>query len=494
MPILCLHLTRCDEKITGSLRLQGELQKSRDTGSNLNDVNSTLCDVHDTLGGSVPRPSSTAQTNGGPLPYPTTSSFPPRPQAQASNESIQALQQQLNDLASHVGRIRDLEGMLKEQEGVREEVENLRRLMEENGRKEENERELEREHERNGRESPVARMLEREEQEEEDDEDARSIASIDTIVDEQTSATKKKQTNGDVASPLESDETTSEPTSAPSTVSSDELARERLVLQEQNAALTARLDALSAELDEAIQLGRSLQTQHSEAFSTIKVLEEKIASLETAVEEKVELAQGKVMRECEERWKGWKEVFEEGWRREKEGWREEREKLWQVVKDWEERKKNVEVDESGDVESEGSDEEDDDEEGDLGPSSTSQSAANPSSSSSPRSPSPKKRAARRRKRSTIVPNPSNSSSSSSSTNSIPSISRNLTSSLAPENLASDSDSTIGAGETGSTVGEGKVNLTGEGGDSGSRSSGVRGSSRTPVCFPLLFRYLFRDFD
>ncbi|GAA5850677.1 hypothetical protein JCM5353_000542 [Sporobolomyces roseus] len=79
--------------------------QSRDTGSNLNDVKSTLCDVHDTLGGSVPRPSSTAQTNGGPLPYPTTSSLPPRPQAQASNESIQALQQQLNDLASHVGRI-----------------------------------------------------------------------------------------------------------------------------------------------------------------------------------------------------------------------------------------------------------------------------------------------------------------------------------------------------------------------------------------------------
>lgn len=382
--------------------------------------------------------------------------------------------------------------MLKEQEGVREEVENLRRLMEENGRKEENERELEREHERNGRESPVARMLEREEQEEEDDEDARSIASIDTIVDEQTLARKKKQTNGDVASPLESDETTSEPASAPSTVSSDELARERLVLQEQNAALTARLDALSAELDEAIQLGRSLQTQHSEAFSTIKVLEEKIASLETAVEEKVEQAQGKVMRECEERWKGWKEVFEEGWRREKEGWREEREKLWQVVKDWEERKKNVEVDESGDVENEGSDEEDDDDdEGDSGSPSTSQSAVNPSSSSSPRSPSPKKRATRRRKRSTIVPNPSNSSSSSSSTNSIPSISRNLTSSLAPENLASDSDSTIGAGETGSTVGGGKVNLTGEGEDSGSRSSAVRGSSRTPVCFFSSFRSFLR---
>ncbi|GAA5850679.1 hypothetical protein JCM5353_000543 [Sporobolomyces roseus] len=277
---------------------------------------------------------------------------------------------------------------------------------------------------------------------------------------------------------LESDETTSEPTSAPSNISSDELARERLLLQEQNAALTARLDALSAELDEAIQLGRSLQTQHSEAFSTIKVLEEKIASLETAVEEKVEQAQGKVMRECEERWKGWKEVFEEGWRREKEGWREEREKLWQVVKDWEERKKNVEVDESGDVESEGSDEEDDDEEGDSGSPSTSQSAANPSSSSSPRSPSPKKRATRRRKRTTIVPTPSTSSCSSSSTNSIPSISRNRTSSLAPENLASDSDSTIGAGETGSTGGGGKVNLTSEGEDSGSRNSAVRGSSRT----------------
>jgi len=362
--------------------------------------------------------------------------------------------------------------------------------MEENGRKEENERELEREHQRNGRESPVARMLEREQQEEDDDdEDTRSIASIDTIVDSQTSPRKKKQINGDVSLPLDSDATTSEPSaSAPPTVSSDELARERLVLQEQNAALTARLDALSAELDEAIQLGRSLQTQHSEAFSTIKVLEEKIASLETAVEEKVEQAQGKVMRECEERWKGWKEVFEEGWRREKEGWREEREKLWQVVKDWEERKKNVELDEAGDVESDGSDEEDD--EGDSGSLTTTQTPN--ASSSSPRSPSPKKRATRRRKRTTIVPTPSTSSSSSSSTNSIPSISRNLTSSLAPENLASDSDSTIGAGEAGSTVGGGKLGISDQSEDASSRNAGVRGSSsRTPVRFPsFLFRSSF----
>ncbi|GAA5915241.1 uncharacterized protein JCM6883_002371 [Sporobolomyces salmoneus] len=495
-------------------RLQGELQKSRDTGSNLNDVNSTLCDVHDTLGGSAP-PRQQNAVNG-PLPYPTTSSFPPRAQPGASNESIQALQQQLNDLASHVGRIRDLEGMLKEQEGVREEVENLRRLMEENGRREEierereqNEREREREQERNGRESPVARLLEREEreaegEEEEDDNDTRSIASVDTVVEAPQQSEKKKQVNG--GSPLDlDDETTSEPPPPPPATSSDsptstttaptidvdELARERLVLQEQNAALTARLDALSAELDEAIQLGRSLQTQHAETLSTIKLLEDKIGSLETTVDERVEKAQGKIMRECEERWKGWKEVFEEGWKREKEGWREEREKLWEVVKEWEERKKREsEAAESAERDSDGSYEDDDD--NDQGASPSSSTAQSPSASTSP-----KKRSTRRRKRSTIVPTPSashsttqggdsssSSSGSSSSTSSIPTLSKNHANSLAAnDHHASDSDSTIG-GEAGSRL-EGSGKRSSSLNEVGSRSSGLTSSnSRTQPGLPV----------
>ncbi|GAA6024856.1 hypothetical protein JCM11491_005676 [Sporobolomyces phaffii] len=490
-------------------RLQGELQKSRDTGSNLNDVNSTLCDVHDTLGGSVPRP--TAGSTTGPLPYPTTSAFPPRPAAPAQQqhaqpdaataESIQALQQQLNDLASHVGRIRDLEGMLKEQEGVRDEVENLRRLMEENARKND---ESETDGERNGRESPIARMLEREEQleaddDDDDDDDARSIASVDTVVEAPPSEAKQVNGGAPGAVPLAAadDDTTSEPTdlpaaTAPRTVvkpDADELARERLVLAEQNAALTARLDALSAELDDAISLGRSLQSQHSEACATIKLLEDKIASLEGAVEQRVEAAQGKVLRECEERWKGWKEVFEEGWRREKEGWKEEREKLWEVVKDWDDRKKRESAahreDESVGGESDGSEEDDEAEQDEGGPTAAqvaSGAAAAAAAQVAARAASPKKRSTRRRKRSTIVPTPSttesSSSSSMSSTPAAPTLSRHLASSLAQENLASDSDSTIG-GEPGSTVGGGKVPSPGEPSEGSRRSTGLRSSSSQP---------------
>ncbi|GAA6062957.1 hypothetical protein JCM10212_005347 [Sporobolomyces blumeae] len=460
-------------------RLQGELQKSRDTGSNLNDVNSTLCDVHDTLGGAAPR--STATTNG-PLPYPTTSAFPPRPAPGPSNESIQALQQQLNDLASHVGRIRDLEGMLKEQEGVRDEVETLKRLMEENVRKElsraeagerrdlgrEHESDGERERERSGRESPVARMLEKEEDEadEADDDDTRSIASVDTVVERLSPSKKTKQVNGGARAgplPLESDDTTTEPLSnlassdAPAAAEAAELARDRIALQEQNAALTARLDALSAELDEAIQLGRTLQAQHSEAYATIKVLEDKIASLETTVEDKVVAAQSRVMKECEDKWKSWKAVFEEGWNNEKQGWLEERDKLRQVVREWEERKKAEEAD-SGDSD------EDDEENGSA--------AAAGTSSSSTRSTSPKKRSTRRRKRNTIVPNAPLASSSSSSTvaskstGSDASLPRKLTG-LARETLASDSDSTIG----------GNSSTEQGGGTRDGRSSSPSGASR-----------------
>ncbi|GAA5851022.1 hypothetical protein JCM3766R1_007105 [Sporobolomyces carnicolor] len=495
-------------------RLQGELQKSRDTGSNLNDVNSTLCDVHDTLGGAAP-PRQT--TNNGPLPYPTTSSFPPRPAPGASNESIQQLQEQLNDLASHVGRIRDLEGMLKEQEGVRAEVENLRRLMEDNARRDEHERDLR--DQRNGRESPVARLLEREEQrdaaaaekleEEDDEDDTRSVASVDTVVEAPSapsSSPKKKQVNG--GPPLASDETTTEPPtapSAPSTSSStatttaaaaidvDELARERIALQEQNSQLTARLDALSAELDDAIQLGRSLQTQHAETVSTIKLLEAKIAALETKStssvdSDEVAKVQSRVMRECDERWKGWKDVFEEAWNREKEDWRDERQKLWDVVKDWEEQRKKRE----SDVEEVGgggetSSEDDEDE--------ASAIASTTASASSARSNSPKKRSTRRRKRSTIVPSTSlttttpaaregesssSSSSSSSVTKAFPSLSRNLVNSIAArdqqQQLASDSDSTIGA-EAQNRSGEG----AGGGGISGARpgSPGETETTRSP---------------
>ncbi|GAA5931210.1 uncharacterized protein JCM15063_002577 [Sporobolomyces koalae] len=446
-------------------RLQGELQKSRDTGSNLTDVNSTLCDVHDTLGGGTGgAPPPRTMLNGGPMPYPTTSAFPPRPPPGATNESVQQLQQQLNDLATHVGRIRDLESMLKEQEGVREEVENLRRLMlEEHERREEKDRERS-----NGRESPVARMLEREERDDEqhhqqghvedDDDDVASVASVETVVAEESSPPPEPHVNGTPAAPLDPDQhTTSEPHASStlntsSTKGHEEFARERLVLQEQNVALHARLDALSAELDEAIQLGRSLQTQHSEAAATIKLLEHKIATLETTVEARVEAAQSKVMRECEERWKGWRDVFEEGWKREKEGWREEREKLWQVVKEWEDKKKqqqqqqrNVENDDSEDDEDEDADEQERNRENRPAHEGATEAISSlnrsPSSSSSPS----RKRATRRRKRTTIVPTPATPSPASSES-SIPNLSHTLASTLgAHEQLASDSDSTIGGG-------------------------------------------------
>ncbi|KAI5478422.1 cell cycle arrest in response to pheromone-related protein [Pseudohyphozyma bogoriensis] len=324
-------------------RLQGELQKSRDTGSHLGDLNSTLNEVHDHLGGGIPPPPN---FNRG-LNIPP---YQPNASKDVHSQSIAALQSQLNEtqnsLAGHVGKMRDLEGLLAEHETIKHEVGSLRKQMEDA------QRDMEsvmrgRSSKRDGRESPVAALLE----EEEDEDDSRSVASTDTIrlnTKEQLAsiaaaaagmsngASSVNGTSKDVDEEKAHHEAKAKEVEEKK---SEDLAREQQ-LQEQNQKLSARLEALSVELDEATKLGQTLRSQHAEASSTIKALEARIAGLEKAVEGRVAEAEGKVMKEAETRWNGWREAFEESWKKERESWDEEREKLLNVVKEWEERKKS----------------------------------------------------------------------------------------------------------------------------------------------------------
>lgn len=432
--------------------------------------------MHDTLGG------------GPPPPIPPNAGVPPRPgtsaaASEAHAQSIAALQAQLTEtqtsLQSHVGKIRDLEGLLAEHDTIKREVGTLRAQMEEaqlsmSRMMHKREGGAFKAGQTNGRESPIAKMLEAEEADEpaQDDDDVRSVSSVDTIIAHvgKTNGASHDDEEADESAPtgpaplsddLEapSDHATLERAnplanlacSTPSTARED-AARERL-LQEQNSKLLARLDALSAELDEATTLGESLRSQHAEASSTIKALEERIAALEKAVDSRVAEAEGRVLKEAEEKWAVWRTKFEQSWKTERETWEGERQALRKMVEEWEERKKlEAELAAADDDEEDTSDssasDPDADEGVDLGTAgsadakSGSQSSAPGSSQGGSKSrsasSSPKKaRAARRRKRSSLTPVPPSASASSA----VPRASK-LSRSISG-GLASDSDSTIG---------------------------------------------------
>ncbi|GAA5934404.1 hypothetical protein JCM1841_000913 [Sporobolomyces salmonicolor] len=409
-------------------RLQGELQKSRDTGSNLSDVNTTLNDVHDTLGGGAPPP---LPRGAAALPY---GSLPPRNDQHA--QSIAALQSQLtetqNSLAGHVGKIRDLEGLLAEHEVIKHEVGTLRQQMEEaqlgmKAMMHERKMESVSAPQTNGRESPIAALLDAQEAAEDDD-DARSVSSVDTI--SPSRGADGRSSDG----PLSDDETTSEPAPSATSRSELDLSRERL-LQEQNAKLTTRLDALSAELDEAIKLGQQLRTQHAEAYTTIRLLEDRIAGLEKAVESRVAQAEGRALQQAEERWTGWRDKFEENWKLEKEGWDVERDKLTALVREWEERKREKAM--AGRASSDDSDNDN----VDAGGAADATGDVSPSSTTETSSQSGKKSRSRRRKRTTTAA----SSSGLKSTGGPSSTVGSKLAGVVAEGLASDSDSTIGGG-------------------------------------------------
>ncbi|OSX56111.1 hypothetical protein POSPLADRAFT_1160987 [Postia placenta MAD-698-R-SB12] len=103
-------------------RLQGELQKSRNTGAELHSLTSAMNEIHDTLGGNL-------------LPNlpPHPSNLPPvmPPQSQQQQEESEQQQAPQAPSPSDSDKIRSLETMLAEHEAIKREVGSLRELMEE---------------------------------------------------------------------------------------------------------------------------------------------------------------------------------------------------------------------------------------------------------------------------------------------------------------------------------------------------------------------------
>ncbi|KAH9918701.1 uncharacterized protein BXZ73DRAFT_52796 [Epithele typhae] len=378
-------------------RLQGELQKSRETGAELHSLSSGLAEIHDTLGGSLP---SNLQ------PYPPT--LPPVMPAQVARASEEAhqrpasepsstmseLQSQLQEtqrsLAEHVDKVRTLENMLTEHDAIKQEVGSLRAAMEERKR----EMEL-------FRLTSARRSHDQPEDGDDfasDDDDTRSISTVtphelervDEEDEEQIAAEEEEEqrrSRDELGRPrtpeptgmgmTEDDEeqepnsfrqpaTTLRPTSPSPPASAPAIPDE----------LTDRLNALAKQLEMALELSRSLEAQHATAQSTISVLESKVASLENLVQDTQTQVQSQVdvteqlvqasesaraapqeptvpvaaVEEArkEEResltsmFAEWKKNVEGKWSSVHEDWTEERERLRRARDEWESRMRAAE--------------------------------------------------------------------------------------------------------------------------------------------------------
>ncbi|KAL7419123.1 hypothetical protein Q5752_005959 [Cryptotrichosporon argae] len=290
-------------------KLQAELAKSKEAGQELQGLTTAMTDIQETLGGGLP-PSQ----NGSAAQFIPPQFRNPSAEAQAAlagphgpqAAAVIALQTQMNDaqtsLAGQIDKIRVLEDQLKGQEAYKHELSALREQMEQNKREMEVLLATSR-----------ARAGDDDDEAEDDDDDAASVITV--TADDSGKRRKKRDENGDVSRPAT-------PESGANGHADDDGTVE----------LNHRIARLSAEITEALALSRTLQAQHAEAISTVKLLTDRIGALEDSIGERVSAAVGK----AEERWESWRARFEDGWQRERESWDAERERLRGVVREWEE--------------------------------------------------------------------------------------------------------------------------------------------------------------
>lgn len=311
-------------------RLQGELQKSRETGAELHSLTGAMNDIHETLGGNLVRiyscyslmyvPHTVSRQPPSLPPYPQSlpPAVPPQARHNESTAPAQAsrspdsstvlteLQSQLQEtqtsLASHVEKIRSLEGMLAEHDAIKREVSTMRELMEERKR----EMELLRIH----TQSPTNLRRQRSHMDDHSDEyssDDDDVRSISTIVphelerveeedEEQLAAEEEEERRRrrDEVRPRtpeptgmgmsEDDDEHDAVSSRPPAASASSHLRPKSPSSSIPDELTQRLNALTSQLESALELSRTLQQQHSTAQSTISQLESKVASLESLVQ------------------------------------------------------------------------------------------------------------------------------------------------------------------------------------------------------------------
>ncbi|KAL1413275.1 hypothetical protein Q8F55_001030 [Vanrija albida] len=291
-------------------KLQNELHRSEETSQELQGLNWSMTDVQDTLGGGL-----APGQNGSAAQYIPPQFRNPSAEAQAAlagphgpqAAAFISLQTQMTDtqssLSSHLDRIRQLEGQLQQQDALKQDIAAIRQQME--ASKLEVEALLASATRHN---SGLSQLGNDNEYDDDDDDDARSVATV--VPDDDGHLERSKGTNGTKASRKAS--------SADASASSDEL--------------TARIQSLTSDMAEAVQLSRSLHAQHTEAMAAVKHLTDRVGDLENGIADRVAAA----VIQAEGRWEAWRSKFEERWNKERDGWEAERERLRGIVRDWEE--------------------------------------------------------------------------------------------------------------------------------------------------------------
>ncbi|KAI0088767.1 hypothetical protein BDY19DRAFT_993606 [Irpex rosettiformis] len=304
-------------------RLQGELQKSRETGAELHSLTGAMNEIHETLGGNLPpshppypqtlppvvppQPSQPSDLSNG-----SPSNQAPAPRSSDSSSALSELQSQLHEtqlsLAAHVDKIRTLENMLAEHEAIKQEVSAMREMMEE--RKREMELLRLRTQSPNQLRRLHSHVDDQADEYSSDDDDTRSISTVvphelervdeedeDQIAAEEEEEERRRRSNEvrprtpePTGMGMQEDDEDHDPSSRQSAPTEPEVSA-RLHAQSPTATpaavpdeLAQRLTSLANQLESALELSRSLEAQHSTAQTTISVLESKVTALESLVQ------------------------------------------------------------------------------------------------------------------------------------------------------------------------------------------------------------------
>jgi hypothetical protein len=368
-------------------RLQGELQKSRDTGAELHSLTTAMNDIHDTLGGALPPNLPHFPPALPPVrpPQPVNEQSQPADSGPVPASALNELRSQLHEtqasLASHVDKVRALEDMLAEHEAMKTEVACLRELMDERKRELETSRHAagspSRHHDGQHHDLRSSRY-------EDDDDDASSIRTIVPhelerveeedeyqLVPEDEDDEDRRRRREELGRPR-----TPEPTGMGMVEDEEESPhtkhrhRSPPLRQSHDTAsaaideLVERLSALSGRIDTAVEFNTCLQAQHTAAQTTISLLQSKIATLEELVQATQlqlqqqnaaqEAAQAEILKAAREppgdsereslttMLNEWKKSVEGQWSAVQDEWSQERERLSKAKEEWENRARTLE--------------------------------------------------------------------------------------------------------------------------------------------------------
>ncbi|KAI8461249.1 hypothetical protein BY996DRAFT_4573705 [Phakopsora pachyrhizi] len=303
-------------------RLQSELEKSRATGQELYTLNSTMNEIHDTLGGGTGPPPPLPPPYGGRIP-----NFAQNAQNQQQNWIQTQLTETQASLASHVEKVKSIEAILGEHEQLKREVYLLKEKLEQSSNNDRSGSSADLELEivdQTGRVSPIATMLEQEEEEDalktlegselDDDGDSASVSSTDTLTWKPTKNSYLNQ--GSIKSPHSPPPN---PPISPTPVATIDPKQIESII-ELNTTLNERIDSISIKLQEAILSTTSLSERTEKSTDLIQALENRLS----AYQEHNKLGETRLIELVDGNIRNWKESLEISSKVERERFEEER--------------------------------------------------------------------------------------------------------------------------------------------------------------------------